>query len=522
MNIKSIISNGFFKSSIILLAGIFVGWLFFYHSKTDSLEQTQQIAVKQIYTCSMHPQIRQDHKGLCPICGMELIPLNNLTSAENDSEITMTDEAVKLAEVQTYVVSKKQMSKEIHLYGKIVPDERMVQTLPSHVAGRIEKLYVNFTGEFIGIGQKIASIYSPNLIKAQQEFIETVKIKNEQPSIYSAAKEKLMQFKLTDKQINEIENSQKIKNNIDIYSDVSGVIITKNVNEGDYIQTGTSLFDLANLNNVWAMFDVYETDLPFVKLGYEIKLSLIAIPGKIFKGTVSYIDPVINPQSRTVKARVSLSNGNGEFKPEMLVDGTLNSKLNYSGKNIVIPSSAVLWTGKRSVVYLKILNKTEPTYKLREVILGNALNDGYEVISGLTEGDEVVTNGAFSIDAASQLAGKPNMLNISDSVNLKNQANSESDNNIEKNNIVHETFKVSGNCEMCKERIEISTKKLNGIINADWNIKTKMLKVSFDKNLINIDKIRTNIANVGHDNGKYKSTDEVYNNLPECCKYRNN
>ncbi len=532
MKAKKIFSNTYFRSSLLLITGLFIGWLFFYHSdKTDNQNSNQKVEKTTIWTCSMHPQIRMDHKGLCPICGMELIPLEQNTNQVDDNAIVMTDEAVKLADVQTVIVSKQQPVKEVRLYGKIQADERSVQSLPAHIPGRIEKLYVNFTGEKISRGQIIASIYSPELITAQQEFFEALKIKDVQPQILEAAKEKLSQFKLSGKQIEEIEKSGKIKSVFDVQATASGVIITKKVNPGDYVQTGTPLYEVADLSQVWALFDAYESDLPWLKIGAQINYTLLAIPGKEFKGNITFIDPVIDPQTRIAKVRVELNNSTGDFKPEMLATGVVKSKLPNSGNSIVVPQSAVLWTGTRSLVYIKIPNTTEPTFMMREVTLGNFLQNSYEIMDGLNEGEEIVTNGTFSIDAAAQLAGKSSMMN-GEGNNASGSQNhngmkmdvtpvpDKKDNQNPGTEPKQTNFKVSGLCEMCKDRIETTVKKMPGVSSAEWDIKSKMLNISFDKNKISTVDIRKAIAAAGHDNGKYKAPEDVYNNLPGCCKYR--
>ncbi|MBI5538618.1 MAG: efflux RND transporter periplasmic adaptor subunit [Bacteroidia bacterium] len=534
MKAKTILSNTYFRSSLLLIFGLFLGWLFFYHSdKNSTKEEVKKEEKSIVWTCSMHPQIRMDHKGLCPICAMDLIPLEQNVSEINDSAIVMTEEALKLAEVQTVVVSKQQPIKEVHLYGKIQADETSVQSIPAHVSGRIERLFVKYTGEKINKGQVIASIYSPELINAQKELLEAIKMKDVQPLLLEAAREKLSQFKLSGKQIEDIEKNGKLKSLVDVIANASGVVITKKVNSGDYVQIGTPLYEVADLSSVWAQFDAYESDLSWLKVGSQITYTLLALPGKEFKGNITFIDPVIDPQTRIAKVRVELNNSKGDFKPEMLATGIVKAKLPNSGNSIVVPQSAVLWTGKRSLVYVKIPNTTEPTFIMRNVTLGNYLQNSYEIIDGLNEGEEIVTNGTFSIDAAAQLAGKSSMMNAEsgNSSAMQGMDMSESSNSVNNNkeemngmkmdaNSETSTFKVNGLCEMCKDRIESTAKKISGVNSADWKTETKMLKLTFDKSKTSLVNIQKAIAAVGHDNGKYKAPDEVYNGLPECCKYR--
>jgi len=207
MELKNIFKNSYVKNFLILFTGLFIGWLFFYNSDNSIKKEDQESETPQIWTCSMHPQIRMDHKGLCPLCAMDLIPLTQSSSNVDPNAIVMTEEAIMLANVQTTIISNQSLEKEIRLFGKIQADERAVQSLPSHVSGRIEKLFLNFTGEKVHKGQLIAKIYSPELITAQQELIEAIKIRDIQPQIYAATKEKLKQLKLSEKQIDEIEKS---------------------------------------------------------------------------------------------------------------------------------------------------------------------------------------------------------------------------------------------------------------------------------------------------------------------------
>jgi membrane fusion protein, copper/silver efflux system len=413
MKFKTIILNKYTLWVALILAGFIIGRVMFHHKHEEKTkqEETAQESKTTIWTCAMHPQIRMDHPGNCPICGMKLIPLVQETAPLNPDAIVMTEEGIKLAEVQTSIVSRQKPVREIRLYGKIQADERLIQTQPAHVPGRIEKLLVNFTGEEVQKGQAIAQIYSPELVTAQEELKEAVKMKDMQPQILEAAREKLHQWKLTDSQISEIESTGTVKNVFDVYSTVSGIVISRDVNVGDYVSRGTPLFEIADLSHVWALFDAYESDLPWIRNRDRISFTLESRPGKEYSGIISFIDPVINPQTRVARVRLEISNPGNSLKPEMFATGTLNARLATEGKSLVIPQSAVLWTGTRSLVYIKILDATEPTFISREITLGPALGNSYVVLAGLMEGEEIVTNGTFSVDASAQLEGKPSMMN---------------------------------------------------------------------------------------------------------------
>jgi Cu(I)/Ag(I) efflux system membrane fusion protein len=413
MKIKKLIFNKYTLWGAILLSGFILGGLVFHRSHKEEAKQvpiTQESKVT-IWTCAMHPQIRMDHPGKCPICGMDLIPLVQSTETMNPNAIVMTEEGIKLAEVETSIVSRMNPVKNIRLYGKIQADERLIQTQPAHVPGRIDKLFLNFTGEEVKKGQVIAQIYSPELINAQEELLEALKMKEMQPGILEAAREKLRQWKLTDDQIADIENSKVTKTEFEVYSTVSGIVINKRVNTGDYVSLGAPLYEIADLSKVWALFDAYESDLPWIKKGDKITFTLQSQPGKEYSGSIEFIDPVIDPNTRVARVRLEIPNSENTLKPEMFVTGIVNARLTSFGNSLVIPQSAVLWTGTRSVVYVKLPEAKEPSFIIREITLGPLLSNSYVVLKGLREGEEIVTNGTFSVDASAQLAGKPSMMN---------------------------------------------------------------------------------------------------------------
>jgi len=409
---KTIFSNIYVRFGLVLLTGLFLGWLFFHSSdkKTDKL-QTEETK-KQTWTCSMHPQIHLDHAGKCPICAMDLIPVTDGGGTKVDSNaVHFSKEAAELANVATSIVSMQKPVKEVRLYGKVQADERLLQNQVAHIGGRIEKLFVNFTGEPVRKGQLLAMIYSPDLITAQQELIEAAKSKQTQPEIYDAAMQKLMQWMLTENQIAQIEKSGKVKTDFEVYSNTSGIVTAKRVATGDHVSEGRVLFDIANLSSVWVLFDAYESDLSFLKVGNSISFSLQALPGTNFSAKIQFIDPVIDPVNRVAKVRVEVSNAGGKLKPEMFATGVVKANLNEFKDKLVIPRSAVLWTGKRSIVYVKQPASEGVNFKMREIELGPMLGNSYVVESGLNIGEEIVTDGTFSVDAAAQLAGKPSMMN---------------------------------------------------------------------------------------------------------------
>jgi len=402
---------------ITLVIGLALGYLFFANSTTQITvtdEHTlEEHANETIWTCSMHPQIRQSEPGDCPICGMDLIPLNTATDEEfsDPNEIQMTESAMKLAEVQTFIVKSGAPEKIIYLLGKVKADERNIAALTARFGGRIEKLFVNYTGQYVKKGQKLASIYSPDLITAQKELIEALKYKETNPSFYKATRSKLKLWELTEKQINVIESQGEPIVSFDILSPISGTVTRRDVLLGDYVKEGTPLFEVIDLSRVWLMFDAYETDLPWINIGDTIEFTLQSIPGTEFRGTVSYIDPFINANTRVAQVRIAVSNKNMKLKPEMFADGELLSRVAKNTNELLIPKTSVLWTGKRAVVYVKVPNRKTPSFIYREIVLGPESGNYYVVANGLAEGEEVASNGVFKIDASAQLAGKPSMMN---------------------------------------------------------------------------------------------------------------
>lgn len=414
---RNFFSGNLLKYSIILLAGLILGWLFFHRSESNDAQKVTSVNESPeeegtIWTCAMHPQIRMDKPGKCPICGMDLIPLSQTSNASVDADaIHLSDEAMALANVQTTVVSHGRESKEIRLYGKVQADERLLQSQAAHISGRIEKLYVNFTGESVRKGQVLAEIYSPDLVTSQQELLQTAETKKIQPELYEASRERLRQWKLSEDQINEIESSGKVISNFRVLSNTSGTVTSRQVNEGDHVSPGTVLFTVADLSKVWLLFDAYESDLPFISRGKPVTFTLQSFPGKDYQGIISFIDPVIDPVTRVARVRVEYDNRGGELKPEMFATGIISANLPGYNDVISVPASAVLWTGKRSVIYVKQPGSTENLFKMREIELGPFLGDSYVVVNGLKAGEVIVTNGTFSVDASAQLEGKPSMMN---------------------------------------------------------------------------------------------------------------
>jgi len=457
----------------ILVVGVLLGWLLFGGSSNEEIDHNHDAvaATNQIWTCSMHPQIMQPEPGDCPICGMDLIPAESGSDGLMADQFKLTENAMALANIQTTVVGKGNVEgNTIKLSGKIAENEEANAVQVSYFAGRIERLNVSFTGEEVRKGQLLATIYSPELYAAQQELITAASLKESQPALYKAVRNKLKLWKLSENQINQIEETGKVKENFPVYATVSGTVTEKLVEQGDYIKQGQPLLKIANLNTVWGNFDVYENQIDRFKKGQEVMITTNAYPNKEFKGKVDFIDPVLNTKTRTVTLRVVLSNKDDVFKPGMFVTANIEGSTAKNDEVLSIPASSVLWTGERSVVYLKT-NPDQPIFEMREIKLGNQIGNEYEVVEGLFVGNEIVTNGTFTVDAAAQLQGKKSMMNKDGGkVMTGHEGHLGMDNNA--------SNKESDHTNM-NERLEVSEKfqqQLNSVYNAYINLKDALVK----------------------------------------------
>ena len=411
------------KNSIFIvvaaIVGLLAGYLFFGNSSQEKAEMEMHDhsahSDTEVWTCSMHPQIRQSEPGSCPICSMDLIPAETSANGLSEDQFKMTENAMALANVQTTVVGNALGSTEnkVSLSGKIAVNEEANAIQASYFDGRIERLNVNYEGQEVRKGQLLATIYSPELVAAQQELLTAASLKETQSELYNAVRNKLKLWKLTEKQINTIETSGKVTENFPVYATVSGTVMEVMRAEGDYIKKGQPIAKVSNLNTVWAAFDAYESQLSQFKKGQQINITTNAYPYKTFEGPISSNAPILDNATRTVMGRATLNNQKSLFKPGMFVTAQLENNTNTTtDENLYIPSSAVLWTGERSVIYVKT-KADEPIFEMREVMVGAKNGEQVEVTFGLDAGEEIVTNGAFTVDAAAQLQGKKSMMNKS-------------------------------------------------------------------------------------------------------------
>ncbi|MGM0634624.1 MAG: efflux RND transporter periplasmic adaptor subunit [Bacteroidota bacterium] len=406
------------KSLIIYIAligiGIVLGRLFFASSPKDDTKhqsESHQHAENEVWTCSMHPQIREDEAGKCPICGMDLVPLSEEESSLDIDAIKMSKTAMKLAQVETQHPSSSQSGETLMLDGQLMMNENAKHKMTAHFHSRLDRFFINYEGQQIQKGQVIAEVYSPELESVQRELLMAATSKDENPKLFEAAKQKLRNWKISEADIDEVIADKKIKKTFKIRSHYNGVVQNLNVREGDHIERGDILFEVVDLSSLWAIFDVYEKDVAKVSLGDSIRVSAKAFAGEKFPAKIVFISPTLDSKKRSFQIRAVVDNSNYKLKPALLISGKLQQE-NQQNESLWLPKSAVLWTGKKSVVYVQQKSEDMIGFKMIRVTTGKKSGDKIEIIEGLNEGDEVAVQGVFSIDAAAQISDKPSMMNL--------------------------------------------------------------------------------------------------------------
>lgn len=451
---------------ITLIVGIGIGWLVSgFGSSIGGHDHSKMASAKkdEIWTCSMHPAVKQPGPGKCPICAMDLIPLSKMGANAGARTVSLSEDAKKLARISTTEVVRKRPEVTVQLFGTLEHDQTSMKTLPARFPGRIERLFVDYDGARVQKGDHLAEIYSPELLSAQSELLTAVKFGNTDG--IEAARDKLELWGFSKAKIQEIEELKKTSDQLEIRSPISGVVIQKNVNEGDYVKTGDSMFSVADLTELWAIFHAYESDLPWLRFGQMATFTTEAMGEREFSGRISFIAPKVDPKTRTVETRINLENPDGILKPGMFVRGKVKAEVIGDGKVVdpafagkwispmhpeivkdepgkcdicgmalvkaedlgyavaglenqedplVIPASAILHTGKRSVVYVEVAAQKTPHYRGRDVLIGPRAGDEYIILAGLNEGERVVTNGAFKLDSALQIQAEVSMMNPAD------------------------------------------------------------------------------------------------------------
>lgn len=463
---------------VVLLLGVLLGyWMRGVlapetHIPASLEYETGETPETSLWTCSMHPEIRRPEPGLCPKCGMRLIPVRK--SDAGPAAYVISESARALMDLQTARVERRFVEADIRMVGKVDYDETRLATISAWVPGRIDRLYVDYTGIQVRKGDHMVLLYSPELLTAQHELrtasealsrigpAASQMLRETGAATVSAARERLRRWGLTEEQIRAAESKDSLSDHVTIYAPIGGTVIERNGTEGMYVMTGEVIYRIADLSKVWVKLEAYESDLAWLHYGQTVLFSPEAYPGETYTGRISFIDPVLNPATRTVRVRVNVANLDGRLKPEMFVRAVVHAKVATGGRimdpglagkwispmhpevikdgpgacdvcgmplvraealgyvsaevrptdmPLVIPVSAPLITGKRAVVYVEVPGTEKPTFAGREIILGPRAGAFYLVESGLEEGEIVVTNGNFKIDSALQIQAKPSMMN---------------------------------------------------------------------------------------------------------------
>lgn len=446
------------------MAGVLLGYLLFRPGAEHEPAIPAPGKESQTWTCSMHPQVQLPGPGKCPICAMDLIPLGEGHLAEDGATLHLSHAGKALASIQTTAVREGEAHRDLRLFGKVSYDETRLKTISARFPARIEKLYVNATGIQVKQGDHLALVYSQDLLAAQSDLVSSLKFSAGSDAT-QGPREQLRQWGFSEADISSIESSLTVQEFLEIDAPIGGTIVSKSIHEGDHVEMGMNFFTIADLTHVWITLDVYESDLPWVHYGQEISISPEGSPGRKFTGIVSLIYPEIDPVTRTAKVRVSIPNPERFLKPGQFVRGVLSAYLNAEGEVMVadltgkwispmhpevvkdgpgqcdvcgmdlvparemglepissvdlpllIPSSSVLRTGKRAVVYIEQELSGALHYEGREIELGPRAGDQFVVLSGLEAGEKVVSQGAFKIDSAMQIQAKPSMMNPEDRV----------------------------------------------------------------------------------------------------------
>jgi Cu(I)/Ag(I) efflux system membrane fusion protein len=452
-----------FTSPLALLAVLLVGIVGGYcagRSGTPGAAERAPVdatAGQRVWTCSMHPQVRLDAPGKCPICEMPLTQANSAPTGGDATPLELSPHAVAMASVETTEVGRRPLVRELRTVGKVEFDEQSLATITPRVDGYVEKLFVNFTGVAIKKGDHLAEVYSPELLVAQQELLIALQGGQDHHTLVDTARAKLELLGLTQEQVAGLVADRKVATHISLFSPIAGTVIEKFVVEKAAFRAGEPLFRIANLGTVWVYVDVYELDLPWVRYGQPVAITAEAVPGVAFEGTVTFVRPVVDEATRTIRVPVHVANKGQQLKPGMFASVVVRAALGPDGEPLptgvegrfvcpmhpqviqdepgacsvcsmqlervpgeraggspaatdgalAVPVTAVLDSGLRKLVYVA---KGEGVYEPREVALGPRAGDFYPVRSGVAAGERVVTRGAFLIDSQFQITGHPSLL----------------------------------------------------------------------------------------------------------------
>jgi Cu(I)/Ag(I) efflux system membrane fusion protein len=374
---------------------------------------------KVIYQCAMHPQITSDRPGSCPICGMTLVkvqaggapaPSSAASGTPSGrSVVTLSAERRAALGLRTAPVVSTDINRSIRTVGRVAIDERRLKHVHTKFEAYIEDLRVDFVGKIVQRGEVLASVYSPELVATQQEYLLAYRAQQRLgrsgiPSVaqggvdlLDAARQRLLLWDIRASDIERLGRTGEVRRTLDLVSPVSGYVMAKTAQQGMRVTPGDTLFTIADLSRLWVLADVYEADLPSVRVGSPSTVTLSYLPGRSWDGRVTWIAPTVDPQTRTIKVRVEIDNRGEELKPEMFADVELRVG---RGRGLVVPDGAVLNSGSRQLVFVDLgEGRLEP----REVTLGSKTDKGVQVLSGVGEGEQVVTAANFLLDSESSL-----------------------------------------------------------------------------------------------------------------------
>lgn len=399
----------------LLLIGLLLGALLFgseAEADDDAHTHADHAGVEQ-WTCSMHPQVRQREPGACPICGMDLIPATSPDEIATEPRyLTVSESAAALMDVQVWPVERRDVERDVRLFGRIAYDETTVRDVILRAEGQIEVLHVPYVNAPVRAGQPLAEVYSPAMQAAAREFLQARRAGDDQ--LLDAAREQLQTLGLEDAQIGAIAAEGTAPRTFTLRSPASGIVAELVARHGDWVSAGGRVLRVAGTDQLWAQFDAYESDLTHLRVGQLVRFDIEAFPGQTFTGRIAYIDPSFEDDRRTVRVRVNISNPTGRLRPGMFIRGEAGATQSLDSAPLVIPASAPLLTGERALVYVRVPGTDVPTFEPRDVVLGSRARDFYVVHDGLAEGELVVTHGAFKIDSELQIRGRRSMMTPSD------------------------------------------------------------------------------------------------------------
>ena len=359
------------------------------------------VQTKAYYTCSMHPQVHEDHPGNCPICGMKLIKVELTgTDAMNSNKIMLTAAQIRLAGIQTDTIREENTGIEKTLTGTVTTDETKTDELSARVAGRIQQLFVRTVGEKVSIGQPVYSIYSENLQEAENEYLlarQQQKILHNSDVDYrqliSSAENKLLLWGLSPEQIRDLAQLSKVPATVTVLSKVSGTVSDIAIHQGDYVSEGMTILKTQALNTLWVEAQLYSSEAGNYRVNDKVNVSLPDLNGQIIAGKVEFINPELSDQSQVDLIRISISNPKGLIRPGMQAYISIGSE---GKRSLAVPASAILTDGKGSMVWIK---NADGSFSPKMVSVGSGNQNYVPVISGLNMGDEVVTNGAYLLNS---------------------------------------------------------------------------------------------------------------------------